>query len=90
MTKRLIVVMLILSLMVPALMVSQTLGQTQPKQVQVKEQHPAIRAAIKALEKAKYDLEHAAHDFGGHRAEALEAVNRAIEQLRKALEYDRK
>jgi len=90
MTKRLIVVMLILSLMVPALMVSQTLGQTQPKQAQVKEQHPAIRAAIKALEKAKYDLEHAAHDFGGHRAEALEAVNRAIEQLRKALEYDRK
>jgi type II secretory pathway pseudopilin PulG len=90
MIKRLIVVMLILSLMVPILIASQTLGQTQPKQVQVKERHPAIRAAIAALEKAKYDLEHAAHDFGGHRAEALEAVNRAIVQLRKALEYDRK
>ncbi len=54
------------------------------------EPHPAIRAAIEALEKAKYDLQHAAHDFGGHRAEALEAVDNAIKQLHAALEYDKK
>jgi len=54
------------------------------------ERHPEIRQAIMALERAKAHLEHAAHDFGGHRAEALESVNRAIEQLRLALQYDKK
>ena len=54
------------------------------------EPHPAIRNAINALEKAKFDLEHAAHDFGGHRVEAIEAIDRAIEQLRIALRYDRR
>ena len=53
------------------------------------ERHPAIRKAIGALEAAKSDLEHAAHDFGGHRVEAIEAINRALDQLHKALEYDR-
>ena len=53
------------------------------------EPHPAIRGAINALEKAKRDLEHAAHDFGGHRVEAIQAIDRALEQLRLALKYDR-
>ena len=53
------------------------------------EPHPEIRAAINALEKAKFDLEHAAHDFGGHRVEAIGAIDRALEQLRLALKYDR-
>ena len=54
------------------------------------EPHPAIRSAINALEKAKFDLEHAAHDFGGHRVEAIQSIDRAIEQLRIALRYDRR
>jgi F0F1-type ATP synthase membrane subunit b/b' len=53
------------------------------------ERHPKIRAAIRALEEAKQELEHAAHDFGGHRAQALAECDRAIEQLRLALQYDR-
>jgi len=53
------------------------------------EPHPEIRAAIRALEKAKAHLEHAAHDFGGHRVEAIAAVDAALEQLRLALKYDR-
>jgi hypothetical protein len=53
------------------------------------ERHPAIRKAIVALEAAKNDLQHAAHDFGGHRVEAIEAINHAMDQLHKALEYDR-
>jgi hypothetical protein len=53
------------------------------------EPHPAIRAAIRSLEAAKRDLQHAAHDFGGHRAEALAAVDAAINQLRIALQYDK-
>jgi len=52
------------------------------------ERHPKIRQAISALEAARGDLQDAARDFCGHRAEALEAVNRAIEQLNLALASD--
>jgi hypothetical protein len=54
------------------------------------ERHPEIHEAIHALEKAKKHMEEAAHDFGGHRKEALEACERAIHQLRLALESDKK
>jgi hypothetical protein len=53
------------------------------------EPHPAIRAAINALQKARNDLQHAAHDFGGHRVAAIESIDRALEQLRLALQFDR-
>jgi hypothetical protein len=54
------------------------------------EPHPRIRAAIRELEGAKVELQKANHDFGGHRADALVAVDRAIQQLKLALEYDKK
>ena len=54
-----------------------------------RERHPAIRRAIAALRAARNDLEHADHDFGGHRVEAMEAVDRAIQQLDVALRFDR-
>jgi hypothetical protein len=55
-----------------------------------REPHPRIRGAITALQRAKSDLQHASHDFGGHRADALAAVDKAIEQLQLALQYDKK
>jgi hypothetical protein len=55
-----------------------------------REQHPHIRSAIQELREAKRELETAAHDFGGHRKEALESVNNAIKQLEVALQYDKK
>ena len=60
-----------------------------PKTGVKRERHPEIRKAITALERARYDLQHAAHDFGGHRADALAATDKAIEQLRLALNYDK-
>ena len=54
-----------------------------------REPHPEIRQAIVQLERARYDLAHAAHDFGGHRATAIQACDNAIAQLRLALQYDR-
>jgi ABC-type microcin C transport system duplicated ATPase subunit YejF len=54
------------------------------------EKHPRIHAAIRELEAAKDELQKAPHDFGGHRADAVVAVDRAIEQLRLALQYDKK
>lgn len=54
------------------------------------EQHPEIRAAMRHLEQAKQSLEHAAHDFGGHRVKALEHVNQALAECNEALNFDRK
>jgi hypothetical protein len=54
------------------------------------EGHPRIRAAIRALEGAKEDMRRAAHDFGGHREDALRACDEAIRQLQIALQYDRR
>jgi len=53
------------------------------------EPHPEIRRAIEALERAKAHLQHAAHDFGGHRVEAIEAIDRALQQLHQALQFDK-
>lgn len=54
-----------------------------------REKHPIIRQAINALQSARRDLNSAAHDYCGHRVEALEAVNRALTQLKLALECDK-
>ncbi len=54
-----------------------------------REHHPEIHEALQALEKSKFHLEHARHDFGGHREAALHAVDEAIKQLREVLKYDR-
>jgi len=48
-------------------------------------QHPRITRAIEALSTAKGNLEDAAQVYCGHRAEALESVNHAIEQLRAGI-----
>ena len=52
------------------------------------EEHPEIRRAIDALEKARDYLKHAAHDFGGHREHALKDCDAALVQLREALKFD--
>ena len=54
------------------------------------EPHPEISAAIRALERAKLHLQRAAHDFGGHRVEAIQSIDAALAQLKLALEYDKK
>jgi hypothetical protein len=53
------------------------------------ERHPEIRRAIDDLERARYAMQHAAHDFGGHRVDAMRACDNAIAQLRLALQFDR-
>ena len=53
------------------------------------EPHPEIREAIASLRRAKDHLEHAAHDFGGHRVEAIKATDEAIRQLQDCLKFDK-
>jgi hypothetical protein len=52
------------------------------------ERHPEIRAALDALHNAKAHLEHAAHDFHGHRVDAIRAIDEADRQLHLCLEAD--
>jgi hypothetical protein len=54
------------------------------------EPHPRIYAAINALGAAEGDLQNAAHDYCGHRVEALQAVQAALAQLRLAIQCDKK
>ncbi|HET9399501.1 MAG TPA: hypothetical protein VFO34_01000 [Candidatus Acidoferrales bacterium] len=51
--------------------------------------HPEIRSALEALRSARAHIQEARHDFGGHRAEALKQVDRAINQLEICMKYDR-
>ena len=50
-------------------------------------QHPQIEAALTALQNAKEHLQQAAHDFGGHRVDAIHAIDEADHQLRICLQY---
>jgi hypothetical protein len=53
------------------------------------ESHPEIHNAIDSLRHAKEHLEHAAHDYGGHRLEAIASIDHALEQLNICLKYDK-
>jgi hypothetical protein len=50
---------------------------------------PAPSAAQAPLRKAQAHLREAAHDFGGHREDALKATDEAIHQLQVCLQYDK-
>jgi hypothetical protein len=54
------------------------------------ERHPHIRTSIRELRLARRELREADHDFGGHRVEAIKAIDVAINQLEQALEFDRR
>jgi len=44
-------------------------------------------SAISALQTAKADLQAAAHDFGGHRVDAIRAIDEAVNQLNICMQY---
>jgi hypothetical protein len=49
--------------------------------------HPQIEGAIRALQNAKVHLQEARHDFGGHRVDAIRAIDEAERQLQMCLQY---
>ena len=49
--------------------------------------HPQIERALGALSEAREHLNRAAHDFGGHRVDAIRAIDEAERQLRLCLQY---
>ena len=56
---------------------------------QGRERHPELRRALRALMQARNALQHGAHDFNGHRADALKATDQAIQQVRLAIKFDK-
>jgi len=51
--------------------------------------YPKIRAAIASLEAAKAELQNSGRDFGGHKQDAIDAVNDALKRLRLALQFEK-
>jgi hypothetical protein len=75
-----------LALMVLGVLSTAKMANTAPPP----EPHPHIRSAINQLREAREELRTAAHDFCGHRAEAVEKTDQALRQLQAALECDRR
>ena len=48
------------------------------------EHHPEIHKAMRKLRSAKLDLQKAAHDYDGHKAKAIAAIDEALAELKEA------
>jgi len=51
---------------------------------------PHMEAALRSLQEARAHLANATHDKGGHRVDAIQAVDRAIAQVQRGIEFDRR
>ncbi len=72
-----------------AVTASMAAPKPQPTPAAAPAPHPEIRAAINSLQRAKMHLQEADHDFGGHRVDAIKAIDNAIGQLQICMKYDR-
>lgn len=52
------------------------------------ENQPHLGRALKELKLARNHLDNAKHDFGGHKANALKAIDDAMAQIQLAMKYD--
>ena len=50
---------------------------------------PHMEAALAYLERARAELQQASADKGGNRVDAVRAVEKAINEVRRGIEYDR-
>ena len=51
---------------------------------------PHMEEALRHLERARESLQRASSDKGGNRADALRAVDKAIAEVQRGIDYDRK
>jgi hypothetical protein len=51
---------------------------------------PHMQAALQSLQQARAHLANATHDKGGHRVDAIQAVDRAIAQVQRGIDFDRR
>ena len=83
--KRLLNVLPWIALLIIGAISLPKMARTQPPP----EPHPHIRVAIRELRETRRDLETAAHDFCGHKRDAIREVDEAIRQLQLALDCAR-
>lgn len=82
------VLALTFSTAIPASLAAPKSQPATPAAAAAPEMHPEIRDALGALERAKAHLHDARHDFGGHRVDAIAAINAAERQLNICMKYD--
>jgi hypothetical protein len=87
MVRKLVAVGLVGMLLLAAFFGSGGFDPASSQAAAAAERHPRIRSAIRELKGAKRELEEGAKVFGGHRVKAVKAVEEAVEQLQKALDY---
>ena len=76
-------------LTLPATSVAQK-KRTKPRAATAqKSDYPKIRAAIASLEAAKAELVNSNKDFGGHKQDAIDAINDALKRMRLALQFEK-
>ena len=71
-----------------ALMILGVIGTSRPADTQ--EQHPKLRAAVRALREAEEYLRATEGEFCGHKSEAMRRSQDAMRELQQMLECDRK
>jgi len=54
------------------------------------ERHFDLHKTIHKLKTVKDELLKAGHEYGGHKAKAIEAIDKAIEELKAAVESEKK
>jgi len=96
MKRTIITLSVVLAALVLAILLGTPKGQTfnssaaiaapapVPMAVPVPARCPNIHGAIEGLRSAEQELREGAHDFCGHKVEAMRTVHEAIEQLRAA------
>lgn len=52
------------------------------------EPQPRMHTAVHLLKSAQYELKHASHGKGGHRAKAMKHLERALQEVKKGIRYD--
>jgi hypothetical protein len=55
-----------------------------------KEAHPVLERAIEQIDHIKGRLQQAPKDFGGHKQKAIEALSLANDELRQAIQFDKR
>jgi len=55
-----------------------------------REAHPVLERAVEQINNIKGRLQQAPKDFGGHKAKAIDALGLAADELRQAIQFDKK
>jgi hypothetical protein len=71
----------------PLARIAQT-APPPPEPPQAPERHRAMHRALHALQNARRALDKAEHNFQGHRAKALEHIEKAMQEIQAGLNTD--